>query len=193
MIKLKIITFNILIILFIVVFLAFAQEDEKTSDPAASPVTAPVETKSSDPATSPATAPVETKSPIQQMAASITQSAGDSYNYNPLGKPDPFRPFVETDTKRITEKKDGKTGTSSSIFPLQRVATEKFKVTGIAGNQLRRVAIVEDATKKFYPLFKGTYIGLKNGKVVEIMADRVIVEERDENIAKRIILKLRKD
>jgi hypothetical protein len=29
--------------------------------------------------------------------------------------------------------------------------------------------------------------------VVEIMADRVIVEEREEKIAKRIILKLRKD
>src|SRR4030043_500243 len=81
----------------------------------------------------------------------------------------------------------------SSIFPLQRAATEKFRVVGIAGDQLRRVAIVEDTAKKFYPLFKGTYIGLKNGRVVEIMADRVIVEEREEETAKKIILKLRKD
>ncbi|OGP89976.1 MAG: hypothetical protein A2031_06560 [Deltaproteobacteria bacterium RBG_19FT_COMBO_43_11] len=66
-------------------------------------------------------------------------------------------------------------------------------MVGIAGDHIRRVAIVEDVAKKFYPLFKGTFIGLKNGRVVEIMSDRVIVEEREAKIAKRVILKLRKD
>jgi type IV pilus assembly protein PilP len=89
--------------------------------------------------------------------------------------------------KKKEEKKD-----LSSIFPLQRVATEKFRVVGIAGDQIRRVAIVEDATKKFYPLFNGTHIGLHDGKVIEIMADRVIVEEFESKKPKRIILKLHK-
>jgi Tfp pilus assembly protein PilP len=177
MIKFKLIMFNILISFFVATFFAFAQEGEKSSDPASS-----------------VTAPVETKAAIQKIATSITQTAGDSYDYNPTGKPDPFRPFMEIDAKKIVEKKDDKKTTSSSIFPLQRAATERFKVVGIAGDQIRRVAIVEDAAKKFYPLFKGTYIGLKNGRVVEIMVDRVIVEERgEENIAKKIILKLRND
>ena len=114
-----------------------------------------------------------------------------AYNYNPLGKPDPFRPIVEEQkvaAKKIEEKKD-----LSSIFPLQRMELEQFRIVGIAGNQLRRVAIVEDATKKFYPLFVGTHIGLRNGKVVEILADRVIVEEYAAKKAKRIILKLHKN
>jgi type IV pilus assembly protein PilP len=102
---------------------------------------------------------------------------------------DPFRPFVEIEvaTKKKEEKKD-----LSSIFPLQRAETEKFRVVGIAGDQMRRVAIVEDVAKKFYPLFTGTHIGLHNGKVIEIMADRVIVEEQESKKAKRIILKLHK-
>ncbi len=179
MIKSKFIILNILISLFIAAFFAFAQEGEKSSNPVSSSVAAPAETQSA----------------IQQLA-SIAQTTDSSYNYNPLGKPDPFRPFVEIDTAAIkAAEKKGKDDKKdvSSIFPLQRVATEKFRVVGIAGDQLRRVAIVEDAAKKFYPLFKGTYIGLKNGRVVEIMADRVIVEEREEKIAKRIILKMRKD
>src|SRR4030043_1397448 len=177
MIKSKFITLNILISLFITAFFAFAQEGEKSSNPVSSSVAAPAEIQ-----------------PAIQQLASIVQTTDSSYNYNPVGKPDPFRPFVEIDTaaKKAVEKKEDKKD-MSSIFPLQRVATEKFRVVGIAGDQLRRVAIVEDATKKFYPLFKGTYIGLKNGRVVEIMADRVIVEEREEKTTKKKILKLRKD
>lgn len=81
----------------------------------------------------------------------------------------------------------------SSIFPLQREEVEKFRVVGIAGDQNRRVAVVEDAAKKFYPLFIGTHIGVNKGKVLEILADRVIVEEYETSKAKRIILKLRKN
>jgi type IV pilus assembly protein PilP len=114
------------------------------------------------------------------------------YNYNPLGKPDPFRPFVELEiAAKKKEEKDKKE--TPSIFPLQRVDVENFKVVGIAGDEVRRVAIVQDATKKFYPLFLGTRIGLHNGKVQDILADRVVVDELQGKKAKRIILKLRKN
>jgi len=136
-----------------------------------------------------AAAPVATQ-PQTQQSAPAARKQESTYNYKPSMNADPFRPFVEIEvaTKKKEEKKD-----SSSIFPLQRVATEKFRVVGIAGDQMRRVAIVEDTAKKFYPLFTGTHIGLHNGKVIEIMADRVIVEETESKKANRIILKLRKN
>lgn len=113
----------------------------------------------------------------------------EAYSYNPVGKPDPFRPFivVETAPKKVEKKEP------TSIFPLQRAETEKYRVVGIAGDENHRVAIAEDSAKKFYPLAKGTRIGLRNGKVVEIMADRVIVEEFEGKKSKRVILKLRKN
>ncbi|MBN1474940.1 MAG: pilus assembly protein PilP [Syntrophaceae bacterium] len=164
-------------------FFIFAQDAEKTAENN-SPDTTPASIESKV---------EETQAQIQQKLASIAQTADGIYSYNPAGKPDPFRPFIEIDKKKEAPKKEAKKELDFSIFPLQRVGTENFRVVGIAGDEARRVAVVEDSAKKFYPLFKGTRIGTKNGKVIEIMADRVIVEEREENKAKRVILKLRKD
>jgi type IV pilus assembly protein PilP len=135
------------------------------------------------------TVPVQDKTqPVSAANATIAPTA-DAYNYNPVGKTDPFRPFivVEVVEKKIEKKEP------LSIFPLQRAETDRYRVVGIAGDEDHRVAIAEDTAKKFYPLLKGTRIGLRNGKVVEIMADRVIVEEYEGNKAKRVILKLRKN
>lgn len=170
--KIKFAIANTFIIIFIIAIFAFAAEVKNTL-PSIPPVNV---------------VPATLQTQIQQPPP-LAPTPENTYSYNPLGKPDPFQPYVEVD---IVVKKDEKKEIAS-IFPLQRVETENFRVVGIAGDQMHRVAIVEDATKKFYPLFKGTYVGLKNGRVVEIMADRVIVEEREGNIAKRIILKLRKD
>lgn len=127
---------------------------------------------------------------VQTQAAVKQQPAESTYSYNPLGKPDPFRPFVE---EEIAAKKKEAKPSLASIFPLQRENVEKFRVVGIAGDQNRRLAVVEDITKKYYPLFVGTHIGLNNGKVKEILPDRVIVEEYEGKKAKRIILKLHKN
>jgi len=113
------------------------------------------------------------------------------YSYNPIGKPDPFRPFV--DDELAAKKREGKKDIPS-IFPLQRAEVDQFRLVGIAGDQSRRVAIVvEDMTKKHYPLVVGTHIGVNKGKVVEILPDRVIVEEYKTKKAKRVILKLHKN
>jgi len=84
-----------------------------------------------------------------------------------------------------------------SVYPLERDEIEKFKLAGIIGDPIKRLAIVEimeEGKLKFYPLLRGTHIGLHKGKVLEIMADRVIVEETDKSKkTKRIILKLYKD
>ena len=118
----------------------------------------------------------------------------DSYSYNPLGKPDPFRPFINIDVSSRKKAEEGKKEQKEeSIFPLQRAAVEKFRLVGVAGDQFRRVAVVEDAGRRFYPLFVGTRIGLHDGKVTEILPDRVIVDELEDKKTKRIILKLRKN
>ena len=119
------------------------------------------------------------------------QPSESTYSYNPLGKLDPFRPFMD---EEIATKKKEKKADVSSIFPLQRADVDQFRLVGIAGDKSRRVAIiVEDVTKKHYPLFVGTHIGLHKGKVLEILPDRVIIEEYETKRAKRIILKLHKN
>ena len=86
----------------------------------------------------------------------------------------------EEELNKKTEKKSG------SISPLQRADIGQFRLVGIAGDQNRRTAMVEDGVaKKYYPLFVGTYIGLNGGRVAAILPDRVIVEEKAEKQAKK--------
>ena len=131
---------------------------------------------------------------VVNVAPAVVPTSIDNYSYNPSGKPDPFRPLVEAvKPEAINVKKQVAKKAEASMFPLQRAETEKYRVVGIAGDKDHRVAIAEDSAKKFYPLLIGTHIGLYNGKVIEIMADRVIVEEYETKKAKRVILKLRRN
>jgi type IV pilus assembly protein PilP len=113
-----------------------------------------------------------------------------NYQYNAAGKPDPFKPFIEMDPalkkKMEEESKKGATLKARPISPLQRAELGQFRLLGIAGGEKRRVAIVADGTtKKFYPIFVGTYIGLNEGRVAAILPDRLVVEERVETQDKK--------
>ncbi len=122
-----------------------------------------------------------------------------SYIYSPVGKPDPFQPFIEREIiKETIKKKKLEKLQTLSISPLQRISIEQFKLVGIASDDKRSVAVVEDAQGKFYPIFQGTYIGQNNGMVVKILADRVIVEEKvktgtGKTKAKKITIRLQKE
>lgn len=142
----------------------------------------------------PATGSVANATPVTsptQIQPPLSLTPADNYIYNPAGKPDPFRPFVTIDTAVAKQQLVKKA--EVSMFPLQRAEAEKYRVVGIAGNKNHRVAICEDMAKKFYPLYVGTHIGLYNGKVIEILADRVIIEEYETKKPRRVILKLRKN
>jgi len=117
------------------------------------------------------------------------------YRYNPVGKPDPFQPFIE---QEISAEKRLEKIKPLPISPLQRLSIDQFKLVGIAGDYKHRIAMVEDPGGKFYPLSQGTYIGQDNGRVVKILTDRVIVKEKVETSSGRlevrqIIMKLQKD
>jgi Tfp pilus assembly protein PilP len=120
-------------------------------------------------------------------------TAAPAYQYNATGKSDPFKPFMETDPalkKKMEEEQKKKVTLKRPISPLQQSDIGHFRLVGIAGDQHRRTAIVEDgAAKKYYPLFVGTYIGLNGGRVAAILADRVVVEEKAEKQGKRAQIK----
>lgn len=133
---------------------------------------------------------VQTAPSAQPKAVQAAPKPEIAYSYRPSGKPDPFKPLVDAKIVAATKAKVAK---AESIFPLQKAGAENFNVVGIMGDEARRMAIVEDAAKKFYPLFVGTRMGLHNGKVTDILADRVIVVELDGRKTKRVVLKLRKN
>lgn len=129
----------------------------------------------------PAAAPPASVEPATTAPAATQAQPADDY-YRPPLKTDPFKPFLETDQALLRKQQGQKKKTAVKgrpISPLQQAEIVQFRLVGIAGNDGRRRAIVEErATKKFYPLSVGTYIGPNDGRVVEVLADRVVVEER---------------
>jgi len=122
----------------------------------------------------PSTAPATKAAPASALAA---------YVYNPAGKPDPFKPFIELNPapqKKKEEQSNKETLKGRPISPLQRDELLNFRLVGIARDleDGKATAIVQDAAGgKYYPLFVGTYIGLNEGRVASILYDRVVVEE----------------
>lgn len=128
--------------------------------------------------------------PLAKPLPAAVLPPASTYVYNTAGKADPFKPFMETEpvpkAKKTEELKKKTDVQSAPISPLQRMEIGQFRLVGIAGDQKRCVAIVEDGVaKRYYPLFVGTFIGLNGGRVAAILPDRVIVEEKTAEQAKK--------
>jgi type IV pilus assembly protein PilP len=117
--------------------------------------------------------PADKKAPPPLPPTSAPQAP---FSFNPAGKADPFKPFVDVELahrKRLEMEKKK----NLPLSPLQRAGVESFRLLGIAGNETQKTALIADAAGKTYSLSVGTRIGLHNGRVVGIRSDRVLVEE----------------
>ena len=95
------------------------------------------------------------------------------YSYNPVGKPDPFKPFIQLTSRG---------GSRTAFTPLQKFDISQLKLVAIISTSEGNIALVEDATGKGYFLKKGTWIGKNDGKVTRILKDKVIIEEVYQDI-----------
>jgi len=146
-------------------------------------------------ATPPAAKPVALNPVAEPQAPPLEMP---DYRYDPKGKTDPFKPFVRLELPTPSKKGPEKRKLSGNLTPLQRVALDKVRVTGIAGSSSKRVAMVEDGGGKGYIVYLGTLIGPDGGKVIQILPDRVVVEERHQESkgkekSHRVALKLHKE
>lgn len=92
------------------------------------------------------------------------------FTYDPVGKPDPFKPFIQ-----LTPIRESSRGTP--LTPLQKYDISQLKLVAIIIAPEGNIALVEDAAGKGYFLKRGVWIGKNDGKVTKILKDKVIVEE----------------
>ncbi|KAF0123632.1 MAG: type IV pilus assembly protein PilP [bacterium] len=107
-------------------------------------------------------------------------NTGVKYSYNPMGKRDPFKPFIS----KATAGKGKIRG--ERLVPLQRYNFSQLKLIGIIWRNDKNMAMVEDPEGRGYVLKKGTLIGENNGRVINILKDRVIIEEVYRNNSGKI-------
>jgi type IV pilus assembly protein PilP len=135
--------------------------------------------------TPPASLPSKTKSPAlekkKEEPAKVAEKKEPEkkeeaeYSYNPAGKPDPFKPFIQLTPVRDASR-------SGPLTPLQKYDISQLKLVAIISTPEGNIALVEDATGKGYFLKKGTGIGKNDGKVTKILKDKVIIEEVYQDI-----------
>jgi type IV pilus assembly protein PilP len=97
------------------------------------------------------------------------------YTYNPTGKPDPFKPFIQLTPMREASRK-------VPLTPLQRYEVSQLKLVAIISTPEGNVALVEDSAGKGFFLKKGTLIGKSDGKVTTILKDKVVIEELYQDV-----------
>ncbi len=131
--------------------------------------------------------PVSSKGRTASLAKKVTETARSeekkeperreetAYTYNPVGKPDPFKPFIQLNPVKESSRK-------IPLTPLQKYEISQLKLVAILSTAEGNVALVEDAAGKGYFLKKGTSIGQNEGRVTKILKDRVIVEEKYQDI-----------
>lgn len=97
----------------------------------------------------------------------------NAFHYNPKGKVDPFKPLVREPVARKESKKS-----AAGLTALERFNLDQMKLVGIGSYEKTRIAVVTDPKGKSYILVRGSVIGPHGGRVAEILADQVIVEEQ---------------
>lgn len=92
------------------------------------------------------------------------------YVYSPVGKRDPFRPYMDR-----TRASEGQV--DPSCGPLCTWELEQLRVVAVVSGMASPVAMVEDPRGRGFVVRRGSSIGKNNGKVTEILRDRLLVTE----------------
>lgn len=136
--------------------------------------------------------PIDVKSTMATLEKKVATEGNTLYRarfYDPEGKLDPFAPIfkqsapetvTETGTKKKREKRVPQT-------PLERLSLGQLTLVGVIRMPSGNRAIVQEASGKGYVVKNGTYIGTDAGRVVDIEAGRVVIEEEVENVLGDVI------
>ncbi len=93
--------------------------------------------------------------------------------YSATGKRDPFKPFI-----KIIETKEVEPQLSKSLPPIKRYSLEQFRLVGIISMGQRPKAMIVDPEKNTYVLGIGDEIGNRQGKIIEVRDNGILVEEK---------------
>jgi len=117
-------------------------------------------------------------------ALSLKESIMDSATpkYDPTGKTDPFAAlFSKESAAGVSEDTEPK----RPLTPLEKIDLSQLQLVAVISASSGSRAMVEDATGKGYVLMPGTFVGLNSGVVMEILKDRVIIEEKTKDFLGR--------
>lgn len=105
--------------------------------------------------------------------------------YNSKGKLDPFKPLIREKPVALPVK-HRKAVRRRLLTPLEKLDLSQLKLVAILRAPSGNKALVEEDSGKGYIVKKGTYIGTNAGRVINILPNKIIVEEEVEDIYGKI-------
>ena len=106
-------------------------------------------------------------------ASKLTKQA-----YDPARKIDPFEPLFQEKAHSVKTENIPIIDHAHQKGPLELIDTIQLKLTAIIYAPGGNFALVQEASGKGHVIKKGTYIGTKGGKVIEILNKKVIIAEK---------------
>ncbi|MGI9534939.1 MAG: pilus assembly protein PilP [Thermodesulfobacteriota bacterium] len=91
--------------------------------------------------------------------------------YSPTGKRDPFKPFIKTPKEKAAV-------ITATTPPIKRFPLAEYRIVGIVWVENEPKAMVVDPEKNTYFLGKSDEIGNKNGVIVEVNENGLLVSEK---------------
>lgn len=123
------------------------------------------------------TVPPAAPAPEAEVASPPEEVAPPVWVYNPEGKIDPFEPAMIAAEGAVADKKKD----SRPLTPLERFDVGQLKLSGVIQAPSGNRALVEEASGKGYIVSQGAYIGIYSGQIVQILNDRIVIEEELED------------
>lgn len=106
------------------------------------------------------------------------ETAVTEYNYDPIGKRDPFRSLVVEELQNRPKPKT----------PLQQYDLDQLKIVGIIWGISNPKAMVQTPDGKGFVVSKGTPIGKGRGKVTRITQKEVVVSEEYRDFEGKLLV-----
>ena len=123
-----------------------------------------------------------------ERASAIQPLSDDRPPYDPAGKRDPFKPFI-----RLVDIPMA--GPAPVVVPpIQRYPLDQFRISGIVWMSGKPQAMVVDPEGNTYFLGDGDRIGNKDGEIVEVRENGLLVEEtiRSEDVYGEVKVEIKK-
>jgi len=106
----------------------------------------------------------------QPQAAETKETAqARFYEYDQMGRRDPFLSLIETTKKKPMKKKDAP--------PIESFSIDEIKLLAIASDRQEGYALILLPNRKTFTIKKGMVLGLEGGTVEEITEETVVIRE----------------
>ena len=131
-----------------------------------------------------------------QRTVALVAAVSQIGAYDSTGKIDPFMPLFSDKPPKKKPEEDMKNRIVAKIKrkkgPLELVDLSQLNLVAVIMAESGNRAMVEEASGKGYIVKKGTYMGIRNGKVTKILKNSLVVEEEETDWQENISIRERK-